>query len=172
MAWLALEYLTDIGNRAAIILLHVENRGTPVPAFDVVRFNLDDPVEQPDGKVEILCLDRGLHAHHQKICGVAARGCPDGPDALFNRLRRGVVGRELERAEQEIETAGAIDARHLRLGRLFAALTGLCDGRPGRGHARGQGRGEECYKESRARKHGRSVVPPSAMANQYARWNR
>src|SRR5215470_18895760 len=108
MARLALEYLTDIGNRAAIILLHVENRGAPVPAFDVVRFDLDDPVEQRDGKVEILCLDRGLHAYHQKICGVAARGCPDHPDALFDRLRSGVVRREFECAKQEIETAGAI----------------------------------------------------------------
>src|SRR5262244_4158511 len=107
MARLALEYLTDIGNRAAIILLHVENRGAPVPAFDVVRFDLDDPVEQRDGKVEILCLDRRLYAHHQKICGVAARGCPDRPDALFDRLGRGVVRRELERAEEEIEIARA-----------------------------------------------------------------
>src|SRR3954447_9365148 len=42
MAWLPRQHLVDVGQRSAEILLLVEDRGAPIPGFDVIRPDVDD----------------------------------------------------------------------------------------------------------------------------------
>src|SRR6185369_8534326 len=54
---LALEHLADVGDRAAVVLLHVIERGAPVPGLDVIRFDLDDRVEQLEREIGVLSVE-------------------------------------------------------------------------------------------------------------------
>src|SRR6185437_9159741 len=62
VARLAAQYFANVAERTAVILFHIVDGGAPVPGFDIFRFDLDDAVEQLDREIEILLLDRGLHA--------------------------------------------------------------------------------------------------------------
>ena len=114
VARLAAQHLVDIGKRATVILFHVVDGSAPVPGFHVFRLDLDDGAEQLEREVEILGLDRVLHARHQEHRGVAARVGPQRPDALLDRLGGDVVGRNFKRPEQKIEIARGVAARHMR----------------------------------------------------------
>ena len=60
MARLAHQHLANVGERVAVILLQVVDRGAPVPGFRIVGLELDDRVEQLDREVVILLVGRRL----------------------------------------------------------------------------------------------------------------
>ena len=62
----------------------------------------------------ISCSRSRLHARHQQRGGIAARGGPQRPDALLDRLGGDFVGRGLKRSEQEIEIVRGIAALDMR----------------------------------------------------------
>ncbi len=171
MARLALEHFADVGERTPVFLFQVIERGAPVPGLDVIRLDLDDAVEKLDRQIGLLGLDRGAHAQHQQIGRVAARDHPELPDALLDGLGGFVVGRRLQRAEQEIDILGAVAARRFRqklrlaLRRLKPASR-LRAGGVGKG-GQGQNRGDYRREESEA--HGRRVISPPVKAN-IRRW--
>ncbi len=148
MARLARQHLADVGDGAAEILLRVIDGGAPVPGLDEIRLDVDDGVEQLDGEIEVLAVDRGLDPTHQQIGGIARGGEPDRPDAVLDVFGALVVGRDLERLEQAVEIfrlVAALDARQRRrrldrLGRLGIDRFG--QRRQGRSRRQGQSRGE------------------------------
>ena len=71
MARLARQYLVDIGDLAAELLLHVVDGGPAIPRFQIVRLHVDDGVEQLEGEIVILAVGRGAHATHQQVGGIA-----------------------------------------------------------------------------------------------------
>src|SRR5215203_939154 len=89
---LKLQHLTDVLHRLAEFLAHVANGGAPIPGLDVIRLDLDDGVEQLDGKVEIVGIDRRLGPGHEQVGGVAAGGKPERPDAVLDLLGAFGVG--------------------------------------------------------------------------------
>ena len=48
------QHLADVGERAGIVVLHVVERGAPVPGLDVVGPELDDRIQQLDRDVDLL----------------------------------------------------------------------------------------------------------------------
>ena len=98
MARLARQHFADVGQRAAVIVLQIVDRGALVPGFDIVRLDLDDGVEKLDREIVVLGVGRGLDAAHQQIAGVAAGDHPQRPDALLDRFGAGLIGRDLQRA--------------------------------------------------------------------------
>jgi hypothetical protein len=114
VSWLARQHLVNVGKCPAEILLGVVDGGAPVPGLDEIRPDVDDGVEQLDRKVQILAVDRGLHATHQQIGGIAGRAEPDRPDTVFDVFRAFVIGRHLERLEQPVEILGFVAALRSR----------------------------------------------------------
>src|SRR3954470_19821147 len=76
VARLADQHLADVLHRLGVFFAHVMKGGAAVPGLDVVRLDLDDGVEQLNGEVEIVGVDRRLGARHQQVGGVTAGGKP------------------------------------------------------------------------------------------------
>src|SRR5215831_18154368 len=103
VARFACQHLVDVGERAAELLLCVVNGRAAVPCLGEIRPDIDDGVEQPNGKVEFLLVGRGFGTAHQQIGGIAARREPDRPDAILDVFRALIIRRDLERREQPVE---------------------------------------------------------------------
>ena len=146
MARLPRQDFTNVGDRVGEILLHVIDGGAPVPGFDVIGPDVDNGVEELDGKIEVLAVDRGLDPAHQQRGGVAAGREPERPDPVLYIFCTFVARRDLKRLEQLVEVLPRIAL--LRTRKISRRLDWL--GRLGgrrlqrrlRRHGRGQNRGK------------------------------
>jgi hypothetical protein len=158
--------MADIRHGARIVLLHVVERGAPVPGFDVIGPDLDDGVEQLERQLNVLPVDRLLHPRHQEIGGVAAGGEPLRPDAVLDVLGAGGVGRDLQCFEQEVEAAHAVAAHFGQILRRLDRLDPLPrrSGRTGRLHglraSRQCQKHEADHRRKESRAHGQESRAP------------
>ena len=102
-----------------VVVLQIIQRRAPVPGLDIIGTQLDHGIEQLQRDVHLLGVHRGLGAHHQQRRGVARGLQPQRPDPRLDMLGAGLIGRGLQRAEQEIQSARAVGADLRQLARRF-----------------------------------------------------
>ena len=105
-----------------VVVLQVIKRRAPVPGLDIIGAQLDHGIQQLQRDIHLLRVHRRLGAHHQQRRGVARGLQPHRPDPRLDMLGAGFIGRGLQRAEQEIQTAGAVGADLGQLARRFRQL--------------------------------------------------
>ena len=103
MARLARQYFMNIGKRPTKVFFCVIDGCTPIPRLGEIRPYVDNGVQQPDGKVEVLAVGRSFGAAHEQIGGIAAGGEPNRPDAVLYVFGALIVRRDFERREQPVE---------------------------------------------------------------------
>src|SRR5262249_47136847 len=114
MARLACQHFVDVGERAAEVFFRVVDGRAAVPPLGEIWPNIDDGGEPRDGKMVVLAVGRAFGPAHQEICGIAAGGEPDRPDAVLDIFCAFVVGRDFERREQPIEVLRLVAALGVR----------------------------------------------------------
>jgi hypothetical protein len=113
------QHLLDVLQRMGVVVLQIIKGRAPVPALDIVGAQFYHRIEQFQRDIDLLSLHRRLGARHQQRRGVAGRLQPLRPDPRLDMLGAGFVRRRLQRAEQEVQAAGAVGPNLRQLARGF-----------------------------------------------------
>jgi hypothetical protein len=179
MPGLADQDLADVIQRTGVVVLQVIQRGAPVPCLDIIGAQLDDGIQELQRYIDLLGVHRRLGARHQERRGVARGFHPQRPDPRLDMLGAGLVRRGLERAEQEIQPAGAVGADLRKLARRFRQLLlgfrwgndpGVVLGERPNGHGRrdgGENHDSTGTGDRESQKHGPSLDVQNRAAKQH-----